>query len=182
MKMLSWLRDALRDRSMKQPRVLATAQVLPVAEEILARFGRIEIARQTDKETLISMMDGAVALIVRGLVPITAHLIDSASDLRVIGRTGSGYENVDIAAATRRGIPVVFAPGAGAKAVAEATLAMMLAIAKNCRNWTGRPARATGTRGTPRRSATWTEPYSGLSGLDESAVKWLGLRRRSGCG
>ena len=152
---------------MKQPRVLATAQVLPVAEEILARFGRIEIARRTDEETLISMMDGAVALIVRGLVPITAHLIDSASDLRVIGRTGSGYENVDIAAATRRGIPVVFAPGAGAKAVAEATLAMMLAIAKKLPELDRKT-----------RSGDWNARHTATIGdLDGAVLGIIGLGR-----
>ncbi len=112
-------------------RILATGQVLPVVNEILGRFGRIEVAARTDEESLIGGMEGAVALIVRGLAPISARLIDSAAALRVIGRTGAGYENVDVAAASRRGIPVVFAPGAGARAVAEASLTMMLALAKN---------------------------------------------------
>jgi D-3-phosphoglycerate dehydrogenase len=111
-------------------RIIATGPILPVAEEILGRFGTIEIAAQTDETSLMSMMDRTVALIVRGLVPITAALIESATGLRVIGRTGSGFENVDIQAATRRGIPVVFAPAVGSKPVAEATLAMLLALAK----------------------------------------------------
>src|SRR5947209_6664651 len=76
-------------------RIIATGQVLPVAHEILGRFGQIEVASHTDEESLIARMDGAIALIVRGLVPISARLIDSAAALRVIGRTGAGFENVD---------------------------------------------------------------------------------------
>jgi D-3-phosphoglycerate dehydrogenase len=148
-------------------RIIATGQVLPVAHEILGRFGHLEVASHTDEESLIARMDGAVALIVRGLVPISARLIDSAAALRVIGRTGAGYENVDIAAATRRGIPVVYAPGAGAKAVAEATLAMMLALAKSLRELD----RIT-------RSGEWSARHSAVIGdLDGAVLGIIGLGR-----
>ena len=52
-----------------------------------------------------------------------------------IGRTGVGYETVDITAATARGIPVVNAPGAGARAVAEAAIAFMLSLSKLVGHW-----------------------------------------------
>jgi D-3-phosphoglycerate dehydrogenase / 2-oxoglutarate reductase len=101
--------------------------------EILSRFGPIEVASSTDEDSLALSMEGVIGLIVRGLVPISRRIIEAAADLRVIGRTGVGYDNVDIAAATERGIPVVFAPGAGAKAVAEGTLLMLLALTKRLR-------------------------------------------------
>ncbi len=66
-------------------------------------------------------------------MPISRRLIEAGKDLRVIGRTGAGYDNVDIPAATDHGIPVVFAPGAGTRAVAEGTLLMLLALAKRLR-------------------------------------------------
>jgi phosphoglycerate dehydrogenase-like enzyme len=57
-------------------------------------------------------------------------MIAAAPRLRVIGRSGVGFSEVDVEAATRRGIPVVLAPAAGAQAVAEGALALLLALAK----------------------------------------------------
>jgi D-3-phosphoglycerate dehydrogenase len=115
---------------MSQSRIVATGRVLPVMHEILGRFAPIEFASSTDEESLVAMTKGTIGLIVRGVVPISRRVIEAATDLRVIGRTGVGYDNVDISAATERGIPVVFAPGAGARAVAEGTLMLLLALAK----------------------------------------------------
>jgi phosphoglycerate dehydrogenase-like enzyme len=75
-------------------------------------------------------MKGTIGLIVRGVTQISGRVIESGSDLRVIGRTGVGYDNVNIKAATARGIPVVFTPGAGARAVAEGAMAMILSLVK----------------------------------------------------
>jgi D-3-phosphoglycerate dehydrogenase len=111
-------------------RILSTGQVSPLVIEILSRFGRIEIAPKTDEGSLISLMRGTIALFVRGVTPVSAKVIESADELKVIGRTGTGYENIDIAAATKRGIPVVFTPGAGARSVAEGTMAMILSLVK----------------------------------------------------
>ena len=77
----------------------------------------------------------AIALVVRGQVQITAALMDAAPNLKVIGRTGVGYDTVDIDAATARGIAVVYTPGAGARAVAEAAFAFMLALCKMIAHW-----------------------------------------------
>jgi D-3-phosphoglycerate dehydrogenase len=111
-------------------RIVVTGMILPIVEEVLGPFGRIEIALQTDEESLIGMMKGTVGVIARGMTKISARLIASGTDLRVIGRTGAGYDTVDLEAATTRGIPVVYAPGAGTRAVAEGTLSMILALAK----------------------------------------------------
>jgi D-3-phosphoglycerate dehydrogenase / 2-oxoglutarate reductase len=78
---------------------------------------------------------GSLALVLRGQAPITAKVMDGAPGLKVIGRTGVGYDTIDIAAATARGIPVVFTPGVGARAVAEATIAFMLALCKMVPFW-----------------------------------------------
>jgi D-3-phosphoglycerate dehydrogenase len=119
-----------RQSLISQSRIVATGRVLPVVQEILSRFAPIEFALSTDEDSLVAMAKGTIGLIVRGVIPISRRVIEAATDLRVIGRTGVGYDNVDISAATERGIPVVFAPGAGARAVAEGTLMMMLALAK----------------------------------------------------
>lgn len=114
-------------------RILATGPVPSLARELLSPFASIEVASSTDEPNLISLAQGAIGLIVRGVVPISRRLIEAGTDLRVIGRTGAGYDNVDIHAATKHGIPVVFAPGAGTRAVAEGTLLMLLALAKRLR-------------------------------------------------
>ncbi len=115
---------------MKNHRILSTGTVPPVAKEILSRFGRIEVASRTDEDSLVKLISGSVALFVRGVTRIPARVIAAGKELRVIGRTGAGYDNVDIDAATERGIPVVFSPGAGAMYVAEGTLAVILALVK----------------------------------------------------
>jgi D-3-phosphoglycerate dehydrogenase / 2-oxoglutarate reductase len=105
-----------------KPLIVATGPVHPVAEEIL---GEIVVAR--DWRVRLSEVG---ALIVRGDARVTAEDIGAAPLLRVIGRSGIGVDNVDIAAASARGIPVVVAPGAGARAVAEGAFALALALLK----------------------------------------------------
>jgi D-3-phosphoglycerate dehydrogenase / 2-oxoglutarate reductase len=122
--------EFLKEPEMSQRRIIATGKILPVAQEMLHEFASIDVASNTDEDSLLSMMEGTIGLIVRGGVPISRRIIEGAPDLRVIGRTGVGYDNVDISAATEHGIPVVFTPGAGAKAVAEGTLSMILALTK----------------------------------------------------
>lgn len=83
---------------------------------------------------LASELESADALIVRSSVQVDAPLLEHADKLRVIGRAGVGVDNIDVAAATRKGIAVMNTPGANAVAVAEHTLGMMLAMARHlCR-------------------------------------------------
>jgi len=72
----------------------------------------------------------ADALIVRSATPVTAELLDRAPRLRVVGRAGVGVDNVDLDAATRRGIVVMNTPGGNAASVAEHALALLLALAR----------------------------------------------------
>lgn len=83
---------------------------------------------------LASQLESADALIVRSAVQVNGELLEPARKLRVIGRAGVGVDNIDIDAATRKGIAVMNTPGANAVAVAEHTLALMLAMARHvCR-------------------------------------------------
>ena len=72
----------------------------------------------------------ADALVVRSAVQVDDALMAQAQKLRVIGRAGVGVDNIDAGAATRRGIVVMNTPGANAVAVAELTIALMLALAR----------------------------------------------------
>src|SRR5438445_13315965 len=80
---------------------------------------------------LAAQLETADALIVRSAVQVNAELLEHAHKLRVIGRAGVGVDNIDLDAATRKGIAVMNTPGANATAVAEHTLAMMLAMARH---------------------------------------------------
>src|SRR5246500_445028 len=79
-------------------------------------------------------LETADALIVRSAVQADAKLLQHAKKLRVIGRAGVGVDNIDLEAATHKGIAVMNTPGANAVAVAEQTIGMMLAMARHlCR-------------------------------------------------
>src|SRR5581483_264541 len=73
----------------------------------------------------------ADALIVRSAVDVNAALLEQAPRLRVVGRAGVGVDNIDLDAATKRGIAVMNTPGANAVAVAEHTLGLMLGLARH---------------------------------------------------
>src|SRR5207253_2296112 len=72
----------------------------------------------------------ADALLVRSATKVTSELLTSATRLRVIGRAGTGVDNIDVPAASGRGVLVVNAPGANSISVAEHALALMLALAR----------------------------------------------------
>lgn len=80
---------------------------------------------------LAAQLQSADALIVRSAVQVDADLLEHARKLRVIGRAGVGVDNIDLDAATRKGIAVMNTPGANAIAVAEHALALMLTMARH---------------------------------------------------
>src|SRR5574337_836363 len=83
---------------------------------------------------LADHLESADALIVRSAVQADAALLQHAGKLRVIGRAGVGVDNIDLDAATNKGIAVMNTPGANAVAVAEHTLGLMLSMARQlCR-------------------------------------------------
>ncbi len=72
----------------------------------------------------------ADALVVRSATKVTAQLLANAERLRVIGRAGTGVDNVDLDAATQKGVVVMNTPGGNAQSVAEHTMALLLALAR----------------------------------------------------
>ncbi|MEO6807074.1 MAG: phosphoglycerate dehydrogenase [Edaphobacter sp.] len=83
------------------------------------------------KNGLAAELADADALVVRSAVQADAKLLAAAPKLRVIGRAGVGVDNIDIDAATHRGIVVMNTPGANAIAVAELTLGLMISLARS---------------------------------------------------
>ncbi len=82
------------------------------------------------KNGLAAELADADALVVRSAVQVDSALLEQAPKLRVIGRAGVGVDNIDAPAATHRGIVVMNTPGANAVAVAELTIGLMLALAR----------------------------------------------------
>ena len=111
-------------------KILATAPIDKTAVDILSPYGEIIVAPDDNEDTLVRLAAESEVFVVRGVAKITARVIEASPNLKVIGRTGVGINNIDIEAATARGIPVVFTPGANARAVAEAAMGFILALAK----------------------------------------------------
>jgi D-3-phosphoglycerate dehydrogenase / 2-oxoglutarate reductase len=113
-------------------RVLVTEQIAPRGIEAL-RAGGLEVDERLDltSEDLTEAVMGAAAIIVRSATRVTAEVLDAGTDLVVVGRAGIGLDNVDVAAATRRGVMVVNAPQSNVLSAAEHTIALLLAQARN---------------------------------------------------
>ena len=88
------------------------------------------LEKYTDKAQLLAAVADVDALIVRS-DKVTAEVIGAAKNLKIVVRAGAGYDNVDLAAATARGIVVMNTPGQNSNAVAELALAMMVFMARN---------------------------------------------------
>jgi len=80
---------------------------------------------------LLEAVPGAAALVIRSATQVTAEVLEAADELVVVGRAGIGLDNVDVDAATRRGVMVVNAPQSNVLSAAEQTMALLLAQARN---------------------------------------------------
>lgn len=114
---------------MPRPLCLILQPVHPAAAEALAGAG-LEVV--TAPAVPDAEAGRVVALISRN-APVDAAVLDRHPALRVVAKHGAGLDAIDVAAAARRGIPVVYTPGANAHAVAEHALALILALAKRLR-------------------------------------------------
>src|SRR5581483_2359343 len=115
-------------------KIIVAEKISPSAVDLLREPRWIVITPEQMNGNLASELEIADALIVRSAVQVNDSLLNHARKLRVIGRAGVGVDNIDVDAATRHGIAVMNTPGANAVAVAEQTIAMMLAMARHlCR-------------------------------------------------
>lgn len=98
--------------------------------DILRAAGEVEVRTGLSEDQLVGIAGGFDAIIVRSATRITAAIIEAATRCRVIARAGVGVDNIDVPAATRRGILVVNSPAGNVLAAAEHTIALMLAAAR----------------------------------------------------
>lgn len=116
---------------MGHPVVLLTEDIHPSGQALLAGRAEVRLASALDEETLCREVANVDAIVLRARGRITAQVMDAAPRLRVIGRHGVGVDNVDVDAATERGIIVLNTPGANVVSVAEHVLAGILALARH---------------------------------------------------
>ena len=113
-------------------RILVTEPLAEAGLEALRQAGHdVDVQLDLSPADLLTALKGAAALIVRSATKVTAEVIEAGTDLVVVGRAGAGVDNVDVAAATRRGVMVANAPGSNSLSTAEHAFAMLLAQARN---------------------------------------------------
>src|SRR5437588_8780069 len=113
------------------PKVLIADELSPRSVEILAARGiAAQVATGLAAAELQRRLAGYDGLAVRSATKVTGELIAAAPDLKVIGRAGIGVDNIDVAAATERGIVVMNTPYGNSITAAEHTIAMMFALAR----------------------------------------------------
>src|SRR5689334_2530562 len=113
-------------------RILISDDLSPEAKAILERIPGAQVdfrvgMKPSELREIIGAYD---AIAVRSATKVTKEILDAASKLRVIGRAGTGVDNIDLAAASRRGVVVMNAPGGNSVSVAEHTMALLLALAR----------------------------------------------------
>jgi D-3-phosphoglycerate dehydrogenase len=123
------------DSTMNDSATNASAMKIVVADPISERG--LELLRKPgwqvispSRYDLHTLLAAADALIVRSATQVTSQILESAPKLRVIGRAGIGVDNIDLDAATRRGVLVMNTPGGNSVSVAEHTLALLMAVAR----------------------------------------------------
>jgi D-3-phosphoglycerate dehydrogenase len=113
-------------------RILVTEKIADGGLDRLRQAGHeVDVHEGASPEELLEIVKGAHALIIRSATTVTPEVLEAGSELVVVGRAGIGLDNVDVEAATARGVMVVNAPQSNILSAAEHTMALLLAQARN---------------------------------------------------
>ncbi|MFH1085437.1 MAG: NAD(P)-dependent oxidoreductase, partial [Chloroflexota bacterium] len=112
-------------------RVLVTEKLADAGLRLLRRDCEVTVRLAPTHDELVSLIGDYDALIVRSGTQVNAAVLNAGTRLVVVGRAGTGVDNIDVDAATHRGILVVNAPTSNTVAVAEHTMALMLSLARH---------------------------------------------------
>lgn len=115
----------------RRPIILSLTSMHEAGLRMLREAGELHMASATDPDTLRREVVDADGLIVRTGGEIDAALMDCGARLKVVGRHGVGYDQIDIPAATERGIQVVYTPGANTQSVCEHVFGMIIGLSKH---------------------------------------------------
>jgi D-3-phosphoglycerate dehydrogenase len=112
-------------------KVLVSDPIDQTGIQILSQVAQVDVRTGLSPEELQRCIEDYDALMIRSGTQVTAPVIEAAQRLRIIGRAGVGVDNVDVAAATRRGVLVVNSPEGNTIAAAEHALALMLSLSRH---------------------------------------------------
>eukprot|EP00002_Diphylleia_rotans_P013968 TRINITY_DN2720_c0_g1_i1.p1 TRINITY_DN2720_c0_g1~~TRINITY_DN2720_c0_g1_i1.p1 ORF type:complete len:961 (+),score=241.57 TRINITY_DN2720_c0_g1_i1:50-2932(+) len=115
-------------------KVLLSDPIDPVCTEILQNAGIKAESRKLTKEQLLQVIGEYDGLIVRSGTTVTADVIKAGNRLKLIGRAGTGVDNIDVDAATKKGVVVMNTPGGNTTSAAELTMSMIMALSRNIPN------------------------------------------------
>lgn len=122
---------AVLDTANERLRVLVKEKIGDSGVELLRERFDVDLGIDWTDEQLAERIGDYHGILIRSATKMTAELIERAANLRVIGRAGVGVDNVDVTAATSRGIVVANAPESNVVTAAEHTMALLLALARN---------------------------------------------------
>ena len=111
-------------------KVLVSDPIDQAGIDILSQVAQVDVKTGLPPEELVKIIGEYDAIMIRSETRVTKEIIEAATKLKIIGRAGVGVDNVDIPAATRKGIVVVNSPEGNTIAAAEHALAMMLSMAR----------------------------------------------------
>ena len=111
-------------------RILIADPLAPAGLEVLSEKAEVDELRDADRPRLAELISDYDAVIVRSATQITREVLQGGERLKVVGRAGVGVDNIDIAAATERGVLVINAPTANSLSATEHTFALLLALAR----------------------------------------------------
>lgn len=161
------------------PKVLVSDPVDQVGIDILSQVAQVDVKTSLSPEELVQIIPDYDALMIRSGTRVTQAVIDAGKQLRIIGRAGVGVDNVDVPAATRRGILVVNSPEGNTVAAAEHAIAMMLALSRHIPD----ANQSVKSGKWDRKSFTGVEVYKktiGIVGLGKIGAHVAGIARSMG--
>src|SRR5205809_4092313 len=117
---------------MTPPKILIADSISQRGIDEMTRDGALDVSVQTgsSEAALIELIPEFSGIVVRSQTKVTAPIVNAGARLRVIGRAGVGVDNVDVEAATRRGVIVMNAPGGNTISTAEHAFSLLLAVAR----------------------------------------------------
>lgn len=116
---------------MDRPRIIVTDKLSEQGIKKMEEEADVDIALALSEEELMERIPQYDALVIRSGTKVTRKVVESAANLKVIGRAGVGVDNIDMEAATERGIMVVNTPEGNTVSAAEHTIAMLLSLSRN---------------------------------------------------
>ncbi len=114
-----------------KPRVIICDPIAKIGIDLLKAYGQVDLKPGLDENQLISVIPKYDAAVVRSATKFTKTVIETADNLKVIGRAGAWLDSIDLGAAKDKGIAVVNSPNANSVAVVEHTFALILALVRH---------------------------------------------------